>query len=192
MIHYPTSPYKENRVSLQSRVGEWSFNNFGAQISKVNGDPMHSFAPLLGIMEEALCETPFTNDRQEQIDGVGDTCIYMCDFATREGDLDLEAVFKEYMTDPTTTIFSEELTNKDRYNLPELCGKLCHIVLKHHQGIRKFANREYYVENRNLVLCRIIEKIQMYYNLDFFATGEKVFDKVVSKRNWKKNPESGN
>lgn len=178
-------------MSLQSRVGEWSLANFGPQISKVNGDPMHSFAPLLGIMEEALCETSFANERQEQIDGVGDICIYMCDFATREGDLDLEAVLKEYMTKPTSPLFSEELTNKDRFNLSELCGKLCHIVLKHHQGIRKFANRDYYVENRNLVLCRIIEHIQIYYNLDFFATGEKVFNEVVSKRNWKVNPVLG-
>lgn len=192
MIHYPTSPYKENRVSLQSRVGEWSFNNFGAQISKVNGDPMYSFAPLLGILEEALCETSFADERQEQIDGVGDICIYMCDFANREGDLNLQLVFAEYVSKSTAPLFSEEVTSKARYNLSELCGKLCHIVLKHHQGIRKFALRDYYVENRNLVLCRIIEQIQLYYNLDFFATGELVFDKVVSKRNWKKNPESGN
>lgn len=201
MIHYPTSPNQEFAVSLQTRVGEWSLANFGPQISKVNGDPMYSFAPLLGILEETLSETPFADNRQDQVDGVGDTCIYMCDFATREGDLDIQGVFTEYITrikpysekyPVSTTLFSEEITKQEKFSISELCGKLCHIVLKHHQGIRKFAQRDYYVENRNLALCRIIEQIQMFYNLDFFATGELVFDKVVSKRNWKTNPVTGN
>lgn len=89
--------------TIQREIGEWSRRNFGDQTSKATHQVLGSLAPLLGVTEELGELTHVVLKRHQGIrgydnyekykaerdDAVADLMIYLCDFAEREGDLDV-------------------------------------------------------------------------------------------------------
>jgi len=92
---------------LQGQVHKWGKENFGLNISKINGIILGSLAPLIGMTEE-LGELNHAvlkyhqgirgfNDEKykaERDDALADILVYMCDFASREG-VDLLSVLND-------------------------------------------------------------------------------------------------
>lgn len=173
--------------NLQVQVARWSLDNFGTQESKVTGSSLYSLAPLLGLIEEALDELISAETALEAQDALGDICIYMCDFGSREMPYaDIRQIMLEYRHDTACIDHTEALTT-----LCKSLGKLCHCVLKRHQGIRGYDNNDKYVAERDQAIASIMWTAPMVVESEenIFAFGIEAFQDTVSKRDWKMNPE---
>jgi len=94
---------------IQREIGEWSLRNFGDQTSKATHQVLGSLAPLLGVGEEygellhvvlkrhqgIRGYNDYAKYKAERDDAVADMMVYLCDFAEREGDLDVMQVLQE-------------------------------------------------------------------------------------------------
>ena len=177
--------------NLQELVGQWSQDNFGNQVSKSSGVELGSIAPLLGMVEETCDElvTAYNNrDEQGALDALGDIMIFMCDFACRE-----TIPVTLYKLEDTIDVLCEEMM------FAHLLGKLCHVVLKRHQGIRGYDDDNKYVAERNKILASLCYQIkscllaiegeifEKYHHPEaHWILACEVFSNIVSKRNWKK------
>lgn len=173
--------------NLQVQVARWSLDNFGAQESKATFQKLFSLAPLLGLIEEALDELVSARTSLEAEDALGDICIYMCDFGSRELPYaDIKQIMLEYRYDLLTLDQTDALTH-----LCKSLGRLCHCVLKRHQGIRGYDNDEKYIAKRNKAIAGIMwsAPLVVVCNEDIFTYGVKAFQETVSKRDWKLNPQ---
>lgn len=173
--------------NLQAQVARWSLDNFGTQESKVTGSSLYSLAPLLGLIEEALDELLSAETALEAQDALGDICIYMCDFGSREMPYaDIRQIMLEYRHDTACIDHTEALTT-----LCKSLGKLCHCVLKRHQGIRGYDNNDKYVAERDQAIAAIMWTAPMVVESEenIFTFGTKAFQEIVSKRDWKLNPQ---
>lgn len=193
----------ERLRKLQADVGEWSRHNFGEQDSKTVsttyypdfltklahdvGKPLTeqvtiplrlgSLAPLLGIGEE-LGELDDASGSEAVDDAVADTLIYLCDYAEREG----------------VQLADLELMEISAPSLASAYGYLVHCVLKRHQGIRDFADAEYFEQERDKALAVLLTTLAEWtagFNdsiQDGFSRlvelGELTFSNVVGKRDW--------
>lgn len=169
--------------NLQVQVARWSLNNFGAQESKVTNAPLYSLAPLLGLIEEALDELLSAETVFEVQDALGDTCIYMCDFGSRELPYaDIKQIMLDYRYNTACIDDTEALTT-----LCKSLGKLCHCVLKRHQGIRGYDDNDKYVAERDQAIAAIMWTAPMVVGIEgnIFDFGVKAFTEIVSKRDWK-------
>lgn len=170
--------------TIRSEVGEWSQRNFGAQTSKATGQELRSIAPLLGLFEE-IGELTLANaipDFAEQKDALADCFIYLCDFMHRENvNLPLLSTLPVH--------FNRSPTILDLY---VWVGKLTHVVLKRHQGIRGYAQDEKYFSERDYFIAFILEilrKLCSGLDLDWLDSFTETWNKVKS-RDWEKNPEN--
>lgn len=173
--------------NLQVQVARWSLNNFGAQESKATFQKLFSLAPLLGLIEEALDELLSAETSLESEDALGDVCIYMCDFGSRERPYaDIRQIMLDYRYNTTCIDHTEALTT-----LCKSLGKLCHCVLKRHQGIRGYDKDEKYIAERDQAIAAIMWTAPMVVEVEdnIFDFGVNAFAEIVSKRNWKLNPE---
>ena len=161
---------------IQEEVAEWSQRNFGAQVSKTTGQELGSLAPLLGLGEELgeLEEARSKGDLFLLRDAVGDCFIYLLDYCSREG------------------LSFEDLWNNSRSaSGPKvhlyLYGKLLHVVLKRHQGIRGYDIEKKFNHEHTVSLQWIIGELKQEVDAP-----EDLLQKVwqeVKERDWKKNPE---
>jgi len=197
-------------------VGTWSQKNFGTQTSKALtiaslaplglGSPddtpqtalhrigddlppgtiretpylLGSLAPLLGMVEE-VGEWFLAETNAEQKDALADVGIYLCDYASREGFILPEPILAEVpiVADPLASLIM-------------VLGNLCHVTLKHHQGIRGFDDRGHYKIKRSLACQLIVNNLAEYAEQDFATPFITILDEVwtdVRHRNWKKNPQ---
>jgi len=165
---------------IQQEVGDWSVKNFGLQTSKANGIALGSLAPLLGIVEEIgeLYDAVMDADKE---DALADTGVYLCDFACREG------AHLFYSSD-------EQIEKLRSDALISLLGKLSHVVLKHHQGIRGYDVESKYITERDHILGKIMAVLcrmcKAYLNKPYLEVLTKVW-KDVSSRDWKKHSKEG-
>lgn len=150
---------------IQVEVGEWSRRNFGDQVSKVTGAILGSLAPLLGFVEEygERCDslTP-----AEANDAEADMGIYLLDFLSREG------------------VSVYELPEGSPKSIPSSLRRLCHAVLKRHQGIRGFDDAEKYATARNQACADLFARLRLRQGFD--ADLEETWLKV-KQRDWEKN-----
>jgi len=167
-------------ATIQREVGQWSFTNFGLQKSVVVRDMnLRAIAPLLGITEEIgeLCES---GDIDSFNDAVADATIYLCDFTHR---MDI-ILSDEYLV---PSIFIEKIFTVKLLYLFSTVGRLNHLVLKHHQGIRKVDD----VKLKLLVSSiDLLQHLQIMSQGDFLTILQETWDNV-KKRNWKSNLEDG-
>ena len=169
---------------IQNEIGEWSFQNFGEQISKHTGWTMGATNPLLGLFEE-IGEWFTSRTEADQIDAIADIMIYMCDFANRD-ECNLATALAMHRTtddDPTQMV------------MDGMRG-LAHCHLKRHQGIRGFDHNEKYVVVRNAALNSIVRGLELYCKANLPKVSpltclERVWVEVKA-RDWKKNPTDAN
>lgn len=167
---------------LVPQISQWSRANFGNQTSKVTGQDLESIAPLLGIMEE-FGELVESTSSDADKDAVADILVYLADFCARDG-VDVSRLTIHHFR-------KEDLARKSCRNLcssSKITGKLCHAVLKRHQGIRGFDNTDYYVSIRDEEIGRILGFLVNTFS-DVFCENalRAVWDKVKN-RNWKADP----
>lgn len=165
---------------IQLEVAQWSTSNFGAQESKAYPDMiLGSLAPLMGMMEE-VGEWFSSETTAEQRDALADVGVYLCDYASREGFILPEPELKP---DPP---------GEDPLALLVMAlGKLFHVTLKRHQGIRGFDNLDHYRKHRDAWVGQILNALVEYSETDFQTPFLEILDEVwttVRNRNWKNNP----
>lgn len=155
---------------LRDRVGEWSAANFGD-----NGMGEFKYLrPILGYFEE-LDEHLFASTEEESDDAIADALIYLLDFHYQIG------MPVDY--DPRT---QASVIGEPR--------RIFRILLKRIQGIRGYdSDEQYYRELREAMNYEINTLVALKGNNygDLVRLVEETFNKVVSKRDWRKNPHDG-
>lgn len=144
--------------ALQKAVFEWSIRNFGGQPSTL---------PLLGIGEEYF-ELKEATTVEEQRDAIGDIVIYSLDFLGREG-IDVGT----FLIEPHDVAF-------------DTCvGKVLHIGLKRQQRIRGYEDHDYYIKQMSFWMSHLYMAMEMLMVEPVIDIAWEVWDKVVSKRDWR-------
>jgi len=195
-------------ATLSREIGEWAQANFGNtpvtnllvrnHDDEINSEPLQGrivelnwIAPLWGIGEEIgeLCkQSTWSNgswlDESEVKDAIADTGIYFCDYLYRRG-----FTYNVFNSAP-------KVHKHLCISLAEAYGELLHVELKHAQGIRGMNEIQPFKSAHKLACQSIYGSLQSGSNA---FTGKRleiliddVFQETVSKRNWKKNKESGN
>ena len=161
---------------------------------------LNSLAPLMGITEEIgelteqfiLLNKTHENDAsllsiyEEVKDALGDICVYLCDYCEREK-LNLAHIILS--TKPEENAYSGCSNN----NLVIANGRLYHATLKRHQGIRGFDNFEKYADAQANAISQIWRACdtladKLLAGKPLLLILQETWEKVVSKRNWKKSP----
>ena len=166
----------ETLHSLQTLQRPWINHNFP------NHKPWH---PLLGLVEE-FGEFAAAGTDADRADAVADVMIFAADYCTSMG-------WK--LSDIWTESNSAEIINgvqsvKERLETAVLInlGKLCHAHLKQVQGIR--VEEDWTIEGR-LALAKLFALLREMSGVDAVAAAKRVWDGVVSKRDWVRNPVNG-
>ena len=191
---------------IQKEVGEWARANFGEQESKAVALDVEvvdretdeteiiqvplklgSLAPLMGIVEEMgeLMEAICCDDKEEQKDAIGDIGIYLCDYAEREGFVLSDAL---RLTSGCSDLPVDSLVIA--------VGKLNHVTLKRHQGIRGYDDDAKYKDERMrcvaFILCTLfIFSSRTFDDTEYMQILNDTWEGVVKKRDWKTNKVEG-
>lgn len=159
-------------VKLQAQQSVWADRNFG------DCEVWHPFA---GIVEEVgeLCRAlDALPSHSAIVDAIADSVIYMAHFCTLNGwELNYLYVTRQKYSSIRPYFWTVEL------------GKLAHGFLKREQGIRGDC-QEHNVEIRDALrgLLGLLHWTAMKYDVDLIETTWRVWDTVVSKRDWLANP----
>jgi NTP pyrophosphatase (non-canonical NTP hydrolase) len=186
---------------LQQQVGEWAKMNFDNNHSKVDrcsavgpsDTILKEVAPLLGIFEELgefaegdMFGTKVVDQREKQRDALGDVGIYLCDFTSRLG-IPLEEVAN------ATPSFTYRMHPYQL--LLYAAGRIAHANLKHHQGIRGMDQPIHYDTEMRSRLGDFINLLKTVSSTalgeDFWSITVDTWEKIVAKRNWKANKQTG-
>lgn len=128
---------------IQIEVGQWSGKNFGTQTSKHTSYPLGSTAAVLGLQEE-VGEFMAAATVGDMRDAIGDTLVYLCDWASREGLRVADYVSATYpIPGMIDGIFWTDGNDADKL-LAIGVAAISHATLKRHQGIRGFDDPELY------------------------------------------------
>lgn len=180
--------------SLQAEIGNWSYVNFGHQESKrirvmdKDGESVAALdhlAPLMGIMEE-LGEFNSADIACDRVDAIADMSIYFFDYCNRS------------MIDVVEMINSYEGTKHTLPPLVSALGKMFHVELKHLQGIRRYADPIYYLQEKKkaaFLFIMSLASVAHEYSppgISLADLTKQTWDAIVSKRDWKKNVQTGN
>jgi hypothetical protein len=161
---------------LQEENKVWATHNFG------NVNRTYAYHPLLGIIEELgeLEQALYDMYTSDIWDAIGDVMIYMADYCNRM-DLDLDMISKQDL----------DITLDCHIEVFRILGKLCHAQLKLEQGIRGDDDVHITTISEYLaVIITALKDICNRYNWEFMCVVSNVWD-LVSKRDWKKNTETG-
>lgn len=209
-------------ANLMIEVGQWSHNNFGDQISKWMGfrpypetmpDTVLScrlfhVSPLMGIIEECgeMAEALEQLRPDQSRDAMADVLIYLADYLYRIGEPANAAMLDWDYIDERLDIESSitEPGQTCRILLQKI-GRLMHINLKRHQGIRGWGDNSKFF----LALGGALEEVvimtgrMMYYVHRQKMNREKPFTvhdlldiafkewNHVKQRNWKLDTAKG-
>jgi len=195
---------QEQLTSIISAIGTWSKEQFGNQ----SGDNLilGRVAPLLGMIEE-FGELESTEDIVEIKDAVADLVIFLFDYCER-AKIPAQAVAEEFavrgneIEDGLTGFLhnSQESLQSLKRGLILALTKLANAELKRVQGIRGFSDNEKYYNTIKTAVKNIIFMLYGIWFIQNVKHGKKhgrLFDNIVqtwekvSKRNWKKNKETG-
>jgi len=172
-----------NIENLRLEIQTWSLTNFGVQRSKYDQTVvLGHLAPLLGVAEEAgeysqACEKGCLSGKK---DAIADMVIFLFDFASR-----LDINFESYTVE----------SSKGREVLQQEIGILFHHVLKMHQGIRGYDDKEFALTEIKESIFSVFDVLHEVCNQvgvsDPFSLATETFMKTVSKRDWSNKPEDG-
>lgn len=176
-------------VVIQQEVGEWSLRNFGSQRSKVvQMLHLHSMAPLMGLAEE-FGELMVAEEKKDIADAIGDIFIYLCDYLSREW------VVLTSLTSLPSIITADWRRRDALVAMAFSIGQIFRCTLKRHQGIRGFHDTKHYQTYRNHCCAHLLDSLDRYANenlgIGLCEVANTVWDHVVSKRNWKEDPNAG-
>lgn len=187
---------------LQQEIGQWAAENFGKNVSKMRKREqregalgmietptrlvLDELAPLMGMMEE-LGEMFEEGTEADVKDAFADILVYLCDYCHRSQIVLLECIIE--------TEEGEAWQNTAAAIVAAL-GDLFHIELKAHQGIRGFDDRNYYTARKRVAIGSLYWVMQKYAEANYpdttlLAILNETWEKVVSKRNWKKDATTG-
>lgn len=157
---------------LQQAQGKWQKDNF---------PPAQPYQLLLGIIEE-VGEMEDAATHEDRLDAIGDIMIYMCSYCTSRN-WEIQTIYN--------LATSKDSENWDWPSCLSIISKLAHHQLKSEQKIR--GNEEKHSSESILLLAKLIRQLLDGFKdeKDFILVTNNVWQKVVSKRNWIKNPESG-
>lgn len=201
---------------LQREIGDWSVANFGLQETPYLGvyeaggvvantprsaadghaDPtarhgnlvatLGSLAPLMGIVEELgeLAEALVGENKAAAEDAVGDILVYLCDYLCREG-----------VAWPGVRPIAPADRQEPTVGITIAVGRLYHTTLKRHQRIRGLHDPATYATARDVAVAVLVWHLEAFARAEFktnlVTVLNVVWQKVVSKRNWKANAQSG-
>lgn len=177
---------------LQYEIHEWAKTNFGNNQSKT--DPhvcLDSIGSLLGVMEELgeYTATGESSNAEEMADALADMLIYLCDYASRT-DTEIKVTQESYAAHGAKIVLDKiglAVLESPIVRLATIIGRLCHINLKRHQGIRGYnVGTKFHDENAALV-SELFLAISSTCTLMILPITEYTWGKV-KQRNWKKNP----
>ena len=166
----------ESWSAFQEQVSEWARRNFGSP---------GAYQPMLGLIEEigeyfAADELAFVRDKQEKKeDAIADQVIYALNLADECG-IQLGDIIK--------IAYPQNFTERQLLGALALCSR---AVLKHDQGIRGFdhAKRRVTMETGLRVWASWAQsQCGMMLAIPLYGCARRVWDDIVSKRDWKKNP----
>ena len=152
-------------------VGKWSTKNFGA--TKKGNIALYYFAPLVGIGEE-IGELSDARIFSQRFDAIADIQIYLADFCSRLG---ISGVIERSSYDCEPTAISA------------MYGYLCHLCLKHVQGIRGLEDDDLFIRETKKAVSNLYEAVDGTANLvgvDSFSALTITWNKVQA-RDWNKN-----
>lgn len=173
MTNYkPTDSRHDQLLELQERVSDWSYENFGQQLSKYDNVLNRHLNPLIGLNEEYF-ELVNSTSVSERNDAIGDIIIYLCDFTAR---LDIDLVVKVVEVKQNSLEYAMEQIN--------------HITLKMHQGIRGYDDVDF-ARSELLYYCQLLLASLYSFHVDPIQLAVKTFNNIVSKRDWVSNPVTG-
>lgn len=193
-------PEKRSFNDLAKEIGYWAKANFGntpiqyLNIVGVNTPfkvELDWMAPLLGIGEEigelskqVLPDMVSWKDADEVKDALADIGIYLADYLCRS-EMVLHFCLDEKPEDKHVVVM-----------LSESYGELLHCELKLAQGIRGMDDPDNFIPARLKACLKIHNALQKGVSMftEFDSIEQlvgKVFDEKVSKRDWKKDKESG-
>jgi hypothetical protein len=176
---------------LQDAVGTWSVENFGNNVSKSG---LHSevvlghVASVLGLMEE-VGELLTADTLDKAKDAYADVGIYFSDFCHRSK-LDFLTLYGNSLAQPVRLVPGLS----PRASLAAEVGRLAHVVLKHHQGIRGMSDPVAYRTALESAAQRLVHVWRSAAILEGVVAKEATFsvwEKIVAKRNWKKDAATG-
>lgn len=175
---------------LQHEIRNWSETNFGQNVSKTDDHVcLDGVGSLLGVVEE-LGEYLEGEGMLPLTDALADITIYLCDYAART-DTRIEVTAEQIKPAAMETILGRlgVKNPKTAYTmqLAILIGKLAHINLKRHQGIRGYEHKpKFDAENKQLVseIFIVLSQVSSFHVLPL---AERTWEKV-KQRNWKTNP----
>jgi len=171
---------RDEIVDLAIRIGQWAEKNFDT-----SGNPdLHVILPLLGIVEE-LGEAEGVQD-DELRDAAADAAIYALDLIYRICGGNRQAI-ETLVSEVQSTSLSEVMKPHPSYIFRPVSG-LAHAFLKRIQGIRLFDNDEHFRKHVRVCLARLFYVLSTAAGCDIFQLAWKVFNDIVSLRDWKANP----
>lgn len=176
--------------AFQDECAVWATANY----PRSNGKPYH---PKIGITEELgeLAEAIEKKDRDKALDAVADVAIYALDFMSKEGLWRACDVFALALDSSKNDAVDLDEESSVFLQLMKLNGRLSHHWLKRDQGIRK--NEDHVAGMRDalvgiLSLCwDVHDDVREVETQTYPETIHRVWQRVVSKRNWIKNPTDG-
>ena len=192
-------------AEIQAEVREWSKKNFNdtpTKLPKMYGLGLHyvrlgALAPLMGITEE-VGELFESRTDVGRYDAVADAMIYLCDFAAFVGvplrQYQIEVIIRKNREDETSIQIDTFAPHAYDGSIIAV-GKLNHIVLKHHQGIRGFEEPVVYRQELDHV-CQVL-MAELWWSAACFTdeTGMEILNNtwtnIVSKRDWKADSKEG-
>lgn len=156
---------------IQREHAVWVEQNFGLL------DP---WQPLVGIAEELgeLASAIETDDTPEYFDAIGDVAIFALHYCTLNK-WDAQKLYAKADYQP----FSPK-------RLMVCYGKLAHHHLKSTQGIR--GDSEFHAQEGRKWMGRLLRTLDTAsFDSGLLPVLGEVWQKVVKKRDWKKNPGTG-
>lgn len=204
---------------IQKQIQVWSLREFGRNSTdlltstsyfnhtmpnvKITKTDVHldSLCALLGLCEE-VGEFEEAKSVEDQVDGLCDVSIYLCDYASREG-IEL-GIFRIDRLDDRRAMegFYEAYLEWTRKPLPALVGKLHQAHLKRFQGIRGFDNPEKFKAQQLNAVFGIVghiwkwfdevhheedEESEHYWGENYHEALNRTWTKIVQKREWLKD-----
>mgnify|MGYP000533640357 FL=1 len=119
---------------------------------------------------------------------MGDIFIYLCDFSFRENcklPIGVDSL-------------GEDIDEKHgpEKSLIVYVGKLHHCMLKRHQGIRGYDDDDKFKGERIKLLYQLLGQLERFVKetlpkTNLLQIANETWNKIVSKRDWKKDPKTG-
>lgn len=153
-------------------VGQWSKYNFGDQKGA------EALAPLAGIAEERG-EWAQACSKEDLVDAAVDQLVYLADLCFRGG----------FSIDREWNAYPEPLFRWD-----VTFGKLSHVMLKRHQGIRGYDNDPFYYAEAKEWAGELFNTIHFEFDDEVECVGVDLGEAFtetwnrVRNRDWKQNP----